>query len=126
MSPAVPARGTSQPTAEAGRRLAVLPDEQLGSLVVFAAISELPWTPDVVGAVTDRLERDALAYPEHFARAPWSPFQPGGRAAGRRRTGRMAAGLLTLLVVVAIILGLVLVMPQGTAAALGVLAATGW
>ncbi|MFV2064692.1 MAG: sigma factor, partial [Chloroflexota bacterium] len=43
-------------------------DYQLGAITAAAVVSELPWTPDVAPLVCSRLAREAVAYPEQFAR----------------------------------------------------------
>lgn len=49
---------------------ATLDDDVLALLAIRAVMSEVPWVPDVAPAVTDRLVRDALAYPAQLARMP--------------------------------------------------------
>ena len=50
-------------------------DDELGALASRAALSEVPWTPDVAASVADRLARDAAAYPEQFG--PGNPAAQG-------------------------------------------------
>jgi RNA polymerase sigma-70 factor (ECF subfamily) len=68
-------------------RLHGLPADRIGPLAIAIALGETRSTPDVAPSVTDRLVRDAIAYPEHFARTAGgepngvvpAPF-PGGTA----------------------------------------------
>ncbi len=61
---------------------AALDDDAIGAMASRAALSEVSWTPDVAAAVTDRLARDVVAYPEHFAPGLRVPSAQGGKGAG--------------------------------------------
>jgi DNA-directed RNA polymerase specialized sigma24 family protein len=64
----------------AAGRIAALPDALLGSMVMAAVFSELPWFPDVVPSVHARLARDAAAYPATPTMVAGSTRPPGRHA----------------------------------------------
>lgn len=93
-----------------------LGDDQLGTIAVALAISELRWTPDVAPAVMDRISRDALAYPEHFDRrqAP-SPARRSAPASGRS-VGRTLSRVVVLAIIIVLVAALVMVAATANAA----------
>ncbi len=87
-----------------------MPDDQLGTVAVSLAVSELRWAPDVAPAVMDRISRDAVAYPEHFDRRPLPPLPPRAPIAlppsersAKRAIGRLAVFAVILTIVVALV-----------------------
>lgn len=53
-------------------RLALLGDDELGSIAMAAMFSDLRWTPDVAAVVCARLDREAVAYPPQLMTRPSS------------------------------------------------------
>ena len=47
-------------------RFATMPADRLGVLAIATVLGEVTWSPNVAPSVTDRLLRDAIAYPDQF------------------------------------------------------------
>lgn len=98
-----------------------LGDDQLGTIAVSLAISELRWTPDVAPAVMDRISRDAVAYPDQFDRRPQPPVAAASAVTQQRSVARTLTRLAVLAVIVMMVAAIVLVAAtaNGAAAFLG-------
>ncbi len=113
-------RGRYRVSELPAHHFASLDDDAIGDMASRAAASEVPWIPDVTAAVTDRLARDAAAYPEVFApgsRPPPAATQMTSvtsasglsQTRGTRRSGRLpqlalVAGVVAVCVVGAAVL----------------------
>jgi glucose/arabinose dehydrogenase len=87
--------------------LAGLSDDQLGTVSVALATSELQWSPDVAPAVLDRISRDAVAYPEQFDRRSVAPAPRVVPTVSERSAKRAIGRLAVFGVLLVIIVGLV-------------------
>ena len=101
--------------------LSGLSDDQLGTIAVSLAISELRWAPDVAPAVMDRISRDAVAYPDQFDRRPQPPVAAVPAVTQQPSVARTLTRLAVLLVIVVMVSAIVLVAAtaNGAAAFLG-------
>lgn len=72
-------------------RLALISDDQLGSMAMAAVLSELQWTPDVAPAVSARLAREALAYPEQRTTSASATMGAAGTSTTSRPRTSIAA-----------------------------------